>query len=262
MNKTTLSTPPGPPHQLASQQGQPNSGQDDDNQSISSQRIRKRDMFANMLHSSSSKPQATNSHSTSSKPTINDDSTVSTVESAHRLSTFNNPESVDIDHVVSTTAVKCTPSDAHLPSPLTKPRMNVFAQNVRAPTVRITLPKFGVRIESTPQLALCLGLLSNIGDTIDQNDDPLQDMSPDTAAHLAWIKAMEQDPTEHERTLWLGTRMVDEFAKDAFKDSTTIAEMVHIGPVLDKEHFRGLLSCMITAFDQSVLLDLDLLQGL
>jgi hypothetical protein len=136
--------------------------------------------------------------------------------------------------------------------------------------MRITLPKFGARIETTPQLALCIDLLSMAGDTVDQpvdqqhdqQHDPSQDMSPDNAAHLNWIKAMKQNPVEHERTLWLGTCMVDEFAKDAFKDSTEIAEMVLIGPVLDKEHYRGVLSCMITAFDQSAILNVDLLQGL
>ncbi|KAG0274245.1 hypothetical protein BGZ96_004422, partial [Linnemannia gamsii] len=258
MTKASHSTPPGPPPHPASQQGQLNSGQDDDNQSISSQRIRKRVRFVNMFRSSSSKPKATNSQKTSSKRTIKNDSTAS----AHRLSTVGGPRSVDDDGVVSSTAVKSPPSDARSTSLLAKPRLDVFPLNLRAPTVRVTLPKFGSRIETTPQLALCIGLLSKAGDTVNQQQDSVQDMSPDTAAHLTWIKAMEQDPTEHERTLWLGTRMVDEFAKDAFKDSTEIAEMVHLGPVLDKEHFRGLLSCMISSFDQSAILNVDLLQGL
>ncbi|KAG0288833.1 hypothetical protein BGZ96_007432, partial [Linnemannia gamsii] len=255
MTKATHSTPPGPPPQPASQQGQPNSGQDADDQSVSSQRMRKRDKFVNVFRS---KPKATSPQSTSSKSTVKDESTTS----AHRLSTVVGPGSVDIDHVVSSTAVKNTPSYVRSPSPLTRPRLDVFPQNVRAPTVHITLPKFGTRIESTPQLALCIGLLSKAGDTVDQQDDPLQDMSLDNAAHLTWIRAMEQDLTEQERTLSLGTSMVDEFAKDATKDLTEIAEMVLIGPVLDRQHYRRLLSCMITAFDQAVLLDVDLLQGL
>lgn len=56
--------------------------------------------------------------------------------------------------------------------------------------------------------------------------------------------------------------MVDEFAKDASKDSTEIAEMVLLGPVLDKETYRRLLQCTNTAFEQSVLLEVNLLQGL
>ncbi|KAG0288952.1 hypothetical protein BGZ96_007353, partial [Linnemannia gamsii] len=261
MTKTTLSTPPGPPLQPASQQSQTNSGQDDDSQSDSSQRIRKRYRFTKMSRSSSSKPKATNPQSTSSKATVKDDLTASAEESAHRPSTDGSLESVEIEHVVSSTAVMGTSSDARLPPPLIRPHLDVFPQNVRAPTVSITLPDFGARIETTPQLALCIGLLSKAGDIVDQQHDPFQD-SPDNAAHLTWIKAMGQDPTERERILWLGTRMVDEFAKDPSKDLTEIAEMIIIGPVLDKEHYRRLLSCIIIAFDQAVILDVDLLQGL
>ncbi|KAG0305496.1 hypothetical protein BGZ97_001093, partial [Linnemannia gamsii] len=261
MTKATLSSPSGPPHPT-SRQGQPNTGQNGDNQPVSSQQIRKGSKFFDFFRSSKPKPKATNSQSVSSKTIVKHVSTASAKVSTHRLSTVSSPKGVDIDHVVSTTAVKSAPSDAHPPSPPTRPRLDVFPQNVGASSVRITLPKFGARIETTPQLALCIGLLSKVDDIVDQQDNPFQDMSPDTAAHLNWIKAMKQNPTEQERTLWLGTCMVDEFAKDAFKDSTEIAEMVLIGPVLDKEHYRGLLSCMITAFDQSVILNVDLLQGL
>ncbi|KAG0282449.1 hypothetical protein BGZ96_000467, partial [Linnemannia gamsii] len=260
MIKTTqLAPPPGLPPQSASQQGRPNRAQDDDNQSVPPQRIRKKNRFLNMLcWSPSSKSKAANPQSAKSKSAVKGDSTAS----GHRLLTGGSPKSVDIDHVVSITAVKTTPSDARPPSLLTRPRLDVFPQNVRVPTVRITLPKFGARIETTPQLALCIGLLSKVNDTVDQQDGPFRDMSPDTAAHLNWIKAMKQDPIEQERTLWLGTSMVEEFVKDALKDSTKISEMVLIGPVMDREHYRRLLSCMITAFDQAVLLDVDLLQGL
>ncbi|KAG0271789.1 hypothetical protein BGZ96_005627, partial [Linnemannia gamsii] len=219
MTKITLTNPPDPPPQPASQPGQPNG-----NQSISSQRIRKWDSFTKMFRSSSSKPKATNSQSTSSESTVKDDSTAR----GHRISNAGSPESVDIDHVVSSTAVKSAPSDARPTSLLTKPRLDVFQQNVRAPTVYTTPPKFGTRIETTPQLALCIGLLSKADEIVDEQDDHFQDMSPDAAAHLIWIKAMKQDPTEHEHTLWLGTRMVEEFAKSTFKDSVTLAEMVLI----------------------------------
>ncbi|KAG0289599.1 WD_REPEATS_REGION domain-containing protein, partial [Linnemannia gamsii] len=64
MTKTTRSTSPGSPPQPATQQCQPNSGQDDDNQSTSPRRIHKRVKFNNMSQSSSSKPKTTNSQST------------------------------------------------------------------------------------------------------------------------------------------------------------------------------------------------------
>ncbi|KAG0273325.1 hypothetical protein BGZ96_004900, partial [Linnemannia gamsii] len=103
MTKATNSTPPDPSPQPASQQGQPNSSQDADNQSVSSQRMRKRDKFVNMFRS---KPKATNPQSNDSKSSVQDESPAST----HCLSTVGGPGSVDIDHVVSITAVKNTPS--------------------------------------------------------------------------------------------------------------------------------------------------------
>ncbi|KAG0310063.1 hypothetical protein BGZ97_012818, partial [Linnemannia gamsii] len=262
MTKTIISLPSGPPPRPAAHQGQLNAGQNDDNQSVSSKKFLKKNKFFNFFRPSNSKPKTTNSQSASSKPIVKNDSTASTTESAHRPSTVSSPKSVDIDHVVSSTTVKSTLSNVCSPSPPTIPRLDVFPQNIKAPTVRITLPKFGSRIETTPQLALCISLLSKAGDAVDQQNDAFQDTSPDTAVHLNWIKAMKKDPTEHKRTIWLGNCMVDEFARDAFKDSIEIAEMVHIGPVLDKEHYRGLLSCMIAAFEHSIILNVDILQGL
>ncbi|KAG0305795.1 hypothetical protein BGZ97_000977, partial [Linnemannia gamsii] len=172
------------------------------------------------------------------------------------------PDTVNIDHAVSSTAIKNIDSNAHLQILPNKPRLDVFPLNIIVPTQRVSLPKFGARIETTPQLALCIGLLLEAYDPSDQEVDSSEDILSDTAAIHDWCKAMRQDPTERDRLFWLGTRMVDEFAKDALKDSNEITEIVLIGPVLEKEHFRGLLSCIITAFGQSVILNVDLLQGL
>ncbi|KAG9070430.1 hypothetical protein KI688_007966 [Linnemannia hyalina] len=261
MSRNSHSIPSGPPSQLTSP-SYPHTGHNDDNNSISSQRIRKRDKFFAFFRSSSHERKAKNTDSTSPKSSIKGASVASTEVSAHRLSIVSTPESVDIEQAVSTTAVKSTPSIVHPSTLLTKPRLDVFSQNVNAPAVRIPLPAFGARIDTTPQLALCIGLLSKVHDAVDQQQDPSQDLSSDTVARLAWVKVMRQDPTERERLFWLGTRMVDEFAKDAFKDSTEIAEMVLIGPVMDMEHYRALLSSIIAAFDHSVILSVDLLQGL
>ncbi|KAF9289494.1 hypothetical protein BGZ88_007718, partial [Linnemannia elongata] len=261
MSKNSRSAPSGPPSQPASPSDL-NTGHDDDNKSVSSQSIRKRDKLFNLFRSSSEDHKAMNTNSTSPKPSVKRVSAVSVEVSNHRLSTDSTPESVDIDYAVANAAVKSTCSIVHPSTLQTKPRLDVFSQNVNAPAVRIPLPALGARIDTTPQLALCIGLLSKVHNAVDQQQDPSQDLSSDTAARLAWVKAMKQDPTEREQFFWLGTRVVDEFAKDAFKDSTEIAGMVLIGPVMDKEHYRGLLSCMIAAFDHSVILSVDLLQGL
>ncbi|KAF9543201.1 hypothetical protein EC957_001076 [Mortierella hygrophila] len=261
MSRNSHSTPSGPPSQPASP-SYPHTGYDGDNSSISSQPIRKRDKFFAYFKSSNHERKAKNTDSTSPKTSIKGASVASTEVSAHRLSTASTPGSVDIEQAVATTVVDSTASIAHSSTLLTKLRLDVFSQNVNAPAVCIPLPEFGARIDTTPQLALCIGLLSKVHNVVDQQEDPSQDLPSDTAARLAWVKAMKQDPTERERLFWLGTRMVDEFAKDAFKDSTEIAEMVLIGPVMDMEHYRGLLSSIIAAFDHSVILSIDLLQGL
>ncbi|KAG9072005.1 hypothetical protein KI688_006224 [Linnemannia hyalina] len=229
---------------------------------------RKRDKIFNFFRSSRSGSKVKQSQST--KATLPHLSTVSAEYSAdidHKISSTANTEdavssSSGIEHAVSTTAVK-SPVSYVQPSTLpVEPHVAVFSQNVSPPMVLITLPEFGSRINTTPQLSLCIGLLPKGNDPIQQEENSSQVLSSDTAAELAWIKSMKQDPVEQERLRWLGASMVDEFAKDASKDSTEIAEMVLIGPVLDNEHFRRLLSCAITAFDQAVLLDVDLLQGL
>ncbi|KAG9063574.1 hypothetical protein KI688_004459 [Linnemannia hyalina] len=219
-----------------------------DNNSASSQRVRKLDKIFNLFRPSSSESKAKQSHNTKATP--------------HHPSTVSAEYNVDINHAVSTAEVKSTTSNDH-PSALSAiPRLDVFPQNISPPTVPITLPNFGARIDTTPQLALCIGLLPKIGDPINQQEDLSQVLSSGTSAQLAWTNSMKQDPVEQERLRWLEARMVDEFTKDTYKNSTEIAEMVLIGPVLDNEHFRRLLSCTITAFDQAVLLDVDLLQGL
>ncbi|KAF9151492.1 hypothetical protein BG015_006591 [Linnemannia schmuckeri] len=261
MSRGSRSTSFGAPPQPALP-GHPKTSTEGDKKSASSQRIRKQDKLLAFFRSSSSERRIKNAGSTSPKPTIKEDPAASTESSVRCFSNVSAPDSVAIDGAFARTAVKIPSFSVPPPTLSTKPRLGVFPHNANAPAVRIPLPKLGTRIDTTPQLAMCIGLLAKDCDTVDQQEDPSQDMSSDAAAQLAWVKVMSQDLVEKNRTLWLGTRMVDEFAADASKDLTKIAEMVLIGPVLDKENFRRLLSCIITAFDQSVILDVDLLQGL
>ncbi|KAG0200185.1 hypothetical protein BGX33_011159, partial [Mortierella sp. NVP41] len=165
--------------------------------------------------------------------------------------------SAEVEQAVSDTAVKSLDMKPLPPIPPTKLRLDVFPQNVNKPTVRIHLPEFRARIDTTPQLALCIGLLGNLTQLENNSQDTLTDMTL-----LNWVKAMEQDPIEKNHIRWLGTRMVEEFAMDPLKDSTEIAEIVLLGPVLDRGHYRRLLSCLIKEFEQSTILDVPLLQGL
>ncbi|KAG9063893.1 hypothetical protein KI688_004007 [Linnemannia hyalina] len=169
--------------------------------------------------------------------------------------------SIEVEHAVLSAIIKSPDSNVQQLVLSAKPCLEAFTQNVGKPIVRVSLPDVGARIDTTPQLALCISLLPKALDIVDYQDE-LQGMTHSTSAHIGWIKAMKQDTLLQDRIRWLGTLMVDEFAKDTSKDSTEIAEMVLLGPVLDKGTYRRLLQCTITAFDQSVLLEVDLLQGL
>ncbi|KAG0311702.1 hypothetical protein BGZ97_011687, partial [Linnemannia gamsii] len=172
-------------------------------------------------------------------------------------------------------------------------RQDIFPENVDSPVVEVVVPKPGSRIDTTPQLTLCSVLLTKhlsmvsyyeeLEKAVDVAEEPPQDLSTianeeisinsaegsstdntqdaliDSAA-LEWLKA--QDHIEQGRINWLISKMVEGFIEDGVKDSTAIAEVVLLGPVLDREYYRKLLSCFISEFDQAAMIDVDLLQGL
>ncbi|KAF9278966.1 hypothetical protein BGZ68_008216, partial [Mortierella alpina] len=129
---------------------------------------------------------------------------------------------------------------------------NIFTENVGRPSNVIKLQNPGDRIDTTPQLVLCASLLQQFAS---------KDIPADKE-HREWINDIRQNQAEQDHIRWLLTRMVDEFAKDAVKGSSAVQEVVLLGPVLDCEHYRSLLSCFITKFDQTVILDVALLRGL
>ncbi|KAF9311952.1 hypothetical protein BGZ91_006673, partial [Linnemannia elongata] len=175
-------------------------------------------------------------------------------------------------HLVADQPVTSSPRvDKPLPAPVdTKRTSNIFLENLPAPVMKTELPAIQDRIEVTQQLAYCTALLlhgsSSPLATAAQFDkqvcDPivaLQNIPNLDKKELDWLAELDKNPPAKERILWLGKRMVDEFAKDVLKDST---EIVLLGPVLNNETYRSLLSCTIAAFEQSVLLNVDLLQSL
>ncbi|KAG0069437.1 hypothetical protein BGZ90_000202 [Linnemannia elongata] len=244
-----------------------------DNEAVSSQPVLKQSKFFGFFRSSSSSPKVKSPPSSKPKDSVDRLLTSGTPATPNRISNTSTQYTADIEnepfgtvkigHEFSGPAVKGPSSDVQPSTLPTEPRLDVFLQNFNKPAIVIPLPEFGARIDATPQLALCIGLLLKDSDALGHKEDPsLQYISFGTADQLVWLKNTKQDPIEQERLHWLGNRMVEEFAKDAFKNSTEIAEIVLLGPVLDSEHYHRLLSCTITAFDQNVLLDVDLLQGL
>ncbi|KAK5823087.1 hypothetical protein F5H01DRAFT_409988 [Linnemannia elongata] len=85
----------------------------------------------------------------------------STKTTLHHLSTPSAECDVDIVHAVSTTEVKNLAPKAQPSALPTVPRLNIFPENISPPVGPVSLPEIGSRFDTTPQLALCLGLISN-----------------------------------------------------------------------------------------------------
>ncbi|KAF9901755.1 hypothetical protein EC991_005729 [Linnemannia zychae] len=153
--------------------------------SAPSQQDRKRGGFLGLFRSSSSDAkvksqggapkdakQATTAGPDSSR--LHRLSIVSTNAGIAHTITESTQSSVEIEHVVASTAIKDSAANVESSTLRTKPCLDVFQQNIDPPSVRVPLPEIHTRISATPQLALCMGLLPKNGSTIDQQEDLLQ----------------------------------------------------------------------------------------
>ncbi|KAF9537274.1 hypothetical protein EC957_008518 [Mortierella hygrophila] len=230
------------------------------------QRVRKRDVIRDIFGFSKSKTKEVDNTVTNQAVSAQ---TPPQVVGPPTASSASDIHSMDNHTLASTLLV-----DKPLPAPVeTKRISNIFLENLPAPVTKTELPAVQDRIEVTQQLAYCSALLlhgssppqATAAELEEQARDPaitLQNFQNLDKKELDWLAEVDKNLPAKERIYWLGTRMVDEFAKDVLKDSTEIAEIVLLGPVLDKETYRSLLSCTIASFEQSVLLNVDLLQGL
>ncbi|KAG0253459.1 hypothetical protein BGZ95_006307, partial [Linnemannia exigua] len=157
------------------------------------------------------------------------------------------------------------------PSAIVQPREDIFTEDVSRPGIRTVIPRFQGRIEKTEQLVYCSILLlqhssSQSAPSIGENSAPTTDDDQQglslNKAEREWLVEMDKDPMEQEQLRWLVTRLVEEFVLDPIKDSVKIAEVVALGPILNHEHYRKLLSSIIGGFEDARILDVELLQGL
>ncbi|KAK5814778.1 WD40-repeat-containing domain protein [Linnemannia elongata] len=149
---------------------------------------------------------------------------------------------------------------------------DTFPENVAIPAVKTTLPGLLERIERTEQLLYCNMLLpqdSVVSSSFDVGEDKVPDNPANTPqgptldeGEQKWLTEIKEDPMRQDRMKWLVMKMVEAFVAETTKDSTKIAEIVALGPVLQKEPYRKLLSSFIHDFDNSRILDINLLQGL
>ncbi|KAG0277068.1 hypothetical protein BGZ95_006578, partial [Linnemannia exigua] len=131
---------------------------------------------------------------------------------------------------------------------------NIFPKNVTKPVIKAELPRLHHRIERTDQVVYCNTLLLK---------DPVFSATTNLdKAELVWLEEIKKDPAEQDHLRWLATRMVEAFVADTTKDSTEIAEIVALGPVLQRVPYRKLLTSLLRDLDGARILDDYLLQGL
>ncbi|CAO3565301.1 unnamed protein product [Mortierella alpina] len=227
-----------------------------DDKSISSQRLGKRERIRNWFHSDRSKAHAEPLASRSEAKNSHADSVSIKAGYDHGSSHSS---------IVAHGAEACAIEKA-------KALSDIFSKNVARPAAKTAVPKFGGRFDSTPQLALCISLLSTNPATSPSDDSSLEinrlqineasQKTPVDDAQHDWVKAIERNAIEQGHVRWLLTRMVEEFVKDPIKRSAAVTEIVVLGPVLDYEHYRKLLNCIISKFEEATILDVDLLHGL
>ncbi|KAF9294914.1 hypothetical protein BGZ88_003132, partial [Linnemannia elongata] len=140
-------------------------------------------------------------------------------------------------------------------------RMDIFPENVAKPTYRTGLPKPHARVDKTPQLVYGFSLLSKApGPTQSTSDSDFSQDSPLDDEEKGWVQLI--DPVLQDRYRWLVEQVARSFADDPLKASDVVTEVVLVGPFLDRDTYRSLLSCFIAKFEQTKALDVTLLQGL
>ncbi|KAG0003819.1 hypothetical protein BGZ79_011036 [Entomortierella chlamydospora] len=130
---------------------------------------------------------------------------------------------------------------------ISRVQLKVFKEAIAPPVSKYDLPEFGGQITSTPQLAYCLTLMRQPLELLDE-------------VEIKWVKTMAKD--EQDRLQAMATDLIRAFVRDELKKSDVVAEVVCLSPVLGQDDFRKLLLALVDGIDQSVLLQVHLLDGL
>ncbi|KAG0248201.1 hypothetical protein BGZ95_008163, partial [Linnemannia exigua] len=136
----------------------------------------------------------------------------------------------------------------------------IFPKNVNPATIRTSLPMPRARIEQTTQLVHYYQLLSIVHSSSPASDADELEVIPLDEAQQELVNFLSLAEQDHR--CWIIEELVIAFIEDDFKDSTAIAEIVLLGPILERETYRSLLSCFISQFEQTKLLNVTLLAGL
>ncbi|KAF9350015.1 hypothetical protein BGX34_001454, partial [Mortierella sp. NVP85] len=129
---------------------------------------------------------------------------------------------------------------------------HIFPTNVGPPATDIKLPEPDERLNSTPQLACCLGLLQA---------SRLPDVTLDPTADR-WLLAIENDTDEQDRLHGLAIELVRAYKRDEIKDAKIVNEVLYLAPVLNKDAYQDLLREFYSGIDHSGLLSVHQLEGI
>jgi len=130
--------------------------------------------------------------------------------------------------------------------------VNIFEKNVSSSVPDFRLPDPDERLNNTPQLVCCLGLLQGFRSS-DEMLDP---------AARKWLQIVAKDPDEKSRLHTMSTEVIRAFVRDEIKGDKAVAEVVCLAPVLNKDTFHDLLSEFYSGIDHSGLLNFHQLEGL
>lgn len=138
------------------------------------------------------------------------------------------------------------------PRNVAKVSANIFVENLPPPKVVFKPLEADERLDSTPQLVCCLGLLQ-----ASQSPDDILD-----PVARKWWRAVEKDVEERERLHGMATEIIRAFKQNDIKDAKAVAEVVCLAPVLGGGPFRILLQEFFSGIDHSKLLNFYHLEGL
>ncbi|KAG0072944.1 hypothetical protein BGZ90_011758 [Linnemannia elongata] len=174
------------------------------------------------------------------------------------LGSYSLAPTAQVAAVTTKSSVASSPSSSITTNSL---RLGIFSANVTRHGLVTDLPKSCARIKNTAQLVYSCSVLAkaHIQPPLVSDSDKIQGLPLDDSQR-EWIQYLGR--VEQDRIRWLVDQLVKAFTEDHLKRSEAITEIVLVGPVLDREAYRGLLACFISKFEQTTPLDLNYLQGI
>ncbi|KAG0259027.1 hypothetical protein BGZ95_004806, partial [Linnemannia exigua] len=244
-------------------------GSDSPNSTV---RIRTRDKFREILGFPKSKSKDLKSIESNQPLHSRPPSQKSTRPSSIISQVSNDPPCDNLSVVIPPVIEEVNPLSFPQPMPPNMAQVvtDIFPDNLPKPVIKAQPLRLQERIESTEQSVYCSSLLLQNslmptavpGDYVASDAALCLQESALDKAEVDWLEEIKKDPMEQDHLRWLLTRMVEVFIEDTTKDSVKIAEIVTLGPVLQKEPYRKLLSSLIKDFDDAHILDVNILQGL